>query len=101
MLGGQPTPQIWAHYDDWWITTRACESVENDPNSPKWIIGIMWKSKLFMNTYWDLTNKLITNPFVLSVEEVVWSLHTMSQVNLTFVRTKILMYNLRPCLTWA
>ena len=80
MLGGMPTPQLWEHYDSWWISTRAGENVENDPNSPTWIINVMWKSKLFMNTYWTLVNKLITNPFVLSVEEIVWSLHTMAQV---------------------
>ena len=85
-LGGQPTPQLWEHYDNWWITTRAQESVDNDPNSPTWIINIMWKSKMFMHEYWSLVNRLIANPFVFTVEEIVWSLHTMSQVN--FFRLK-------------
>ena len=79
-LGGQPTPQNWEHWDNWWISTRAQENAENDPNSPTWVNTIMWKSKMFMHEYWSLTNKLIVNPFTLSVEEIVWSLHAMSQV---------------------
>ena len=82
MLGGMPTPQVWSHYDNWWITTRAGESVDGDDNSPTWITSIMWKSKLFMSNYWSLANKLVSNPFVLTVEEMVWSLHTMAQVKI-------------------
>ena len=87
-LGGMPTPQQWEHYDSWWISTRAQESVENDPNSPTWAILIMWKAKLFMNEYWNLTAKLMVNPFVLSLEEIIWSLHLLSQVEFFGVFSK-------------
>ena len=80
-LGGQPTPQIWEHWDNWWISTRAQENVDNDPNSPTWILGLMWKSKMFMHQYWRLTDRLITNPFTFSVEEIVWLLQSMTQVS--------------------
>ena len=80
-LGGQPTPQIWDHYDNWWITTRAQMSVESDPNNPDWAVMVMWKSKAFMNEFWSLSNTLSKNPFVLSLEQIIWSLGHMSQVN--------------------
>ena len=79
-LGGQPSPQLWEHFDNWWITTRAQMAIENDPNNPDWVISIMWKSKSFMNEFWSLSNTLSKNPFVLSLEEIVWSLGHMSQV---------------------
>ena len=79
-LGGQPSPQIWDHYDNWWISTRAQMSVDLDPNCPNWAVMIMWKSKAFMSEFWSLSNKLSMNPFVLTLEQIVWSLGHLSQV---------------------
>ena len=82
-LGGQPTPQQWDHYDRWWMQARLDhESAEKlAENSPDWAIKIMWKSKLFMNEYWNLSNKLLKNPFTLSLEEIMWSCQSLTQVN--------------------
>ena len=81
-LEGQPTPQRWQFYDNWWMQNNEMwlDSQKLPPNSPDWAIRVMWRTKSFMAEYWNLSNKLITNPFVLSVEEIIWSLHHMTQV---------------------
>lgn len=82
-LEGQPTPQKWEFYDNWWIQSNQMwlDSQKLPANSPDWGIRVMWKSKSFMAEYWKISNKLITNPFVLSLEEIIWSLHHMAQVS--------------------
>ena len=83
-LEGQPTPQKWEFYDNWWIQNKQMlmDNQKLPPNAPDWAIKVMWRSKSFMAEYWNLSNKLITNPFVLSVEEIVWSTHHMTQASL-------------------
>ena len=81
-LEGQPTPQKWEHYDNWWLQSshKFLDTEKLPPNSPDWAIKVMWRSKSFMAEYWNLSNKLVTNPFTLSVEEIMWSLHHLTQV---------------------
>lgn len=89
-LGGQPTPQKWDSYDNWWIqnTQKWLDEEKLPPNSPDWAIRVMWKSKSFMAEYWNISNKMITNPFVLSLEEIIWSLHHMTQVRSEYLVVK-------------
>ena len=81
-LEGQPTPQKWEFYDAWWMQNNEMwlDNQKLPPNSPDWAIHVMWRSKSFMSEYWNLCNKLVTNPFVLSLEEILWSVHHMTQV---------------------
>ena len=81
-LEGQPTPQKWEHYDTWWLQQSQIwlDTQQLPPNSPDWAIRVMWKSKSFMAEYWKISNQLVINPFVLSVEEIIWSCHHMTQV---------------------
>ena len=82
-IEGQPTPQKWEHYDNWWIQQSQIwlDSQKLPPNSPDWALRVMWKSKSFMAEYWKISNQLIINPFVLTLEEIIWSCHHLTQVS--------------------
>ena len=82
-LGGQPEPQMWDHYEKWWL-----QELQNwndreklQPNSPDWAIRVMWLSKSFMHEYWKISNVLMINPFQLTLEEMMWSFGHMAQVS--------------------
>ena len=83
-LGGQPTPQLWEHYDNWWLNSRQqwIDSEKLTENAPDWALRVMWKSKSFMACYWNLVNQLVTNPFQLTLEQILWSTQHLAQVNI-------------------
>ena len=86
MLGGQPNPIEWEKFDQWWIKTQNewTDQEKLGPNAPDWPTRIMWKTKTFMTEYWQLVNRLSVNPFVLSIEEILWSLQIFKQVRYFF-----------------
>ena len=51
-----------------------------DPNSPDFHIRVMWKSKSFLSEYWNMVNTLSKNPFLTSVEELMWSCQHLGQI---------------------
>ena len=48
--------------------------------NPNFHIRVMWKTKSFMQEYWSLVNTLSKNPFVLSIEEILWTCQHLSQI---------------------
>lgn len=80
-LGGQPNPAQWEHYEHLWLQAKQewDDKLKIDPSSPEFHSRIMFKSKSFMNEYWNLTNRLIINPFTISQEELLWSLQHLCQ----------------------
>ena len=82
-LGGQPDPATWANYEDKWLQARMewLDKENQDNHDPDFHTRMMWLSKSFMNTYWNLVNQLIINPFALSQEEILWSTQHLSQVS--------------------
>ena len=40
----------------------------------------MWKTKSFVHEYWNMVNCLSKNPFLTSVEEIMWSCQHLGQI---------------------
>ena len=51
-----------------------------DEASPNFHVRVMWKAKSFNHEYWTLVNHLSKNPFVLSVEEILWTCQHLGQI---------------------
>ena len=80
-LGGQPNPAQWDHHERNWIQSKQDwdDKLKSDPQSPEFHSRMMFKSKSFMAEYWRIVNIIITNPFVLTQEELLWSFQLLCQ----------------------
>ena len=91
MISGQPTPALWKHYENWWCAGKTIWLDKVSPrkdDTPDWHMLVQWKSKLFMEIYWQIVMQISINPSSLNLERLIWKFTALRNIILELCLAK-------------